>query len=160
MIHHMQQLHFHFKAIYISMHTILSAALQELSKPAFFASENHQTILGKFADFQTNVCNKLLMNGVDAEQARLCWKLISPIDCIPPPPAALKDFFGAITRHRLWGLFLLLPINTSCWKVWRQWFWDQGLGTNLQERFEGILHGSKSQRLHWGGPSCCWHSSN
>ena len=130
MIHHMQQLHFHLKAIYISMHTILSTALQELSKPAFFASENHQTILGKFADFQTNVCNKLFTNGVDAEQVRLYVESrFSPIDCIPPPPADLKDIFGAITRHRLWDYFHCSPLiqiaekfgaNDSEIKVWVQ----------------------------------------
>ena len=57
------------------------------------------------------MCNKLFKNGVDAEQVWLYVESrFSPIDCVPPPPAALKEIFGAITRHRLWDYFHCSPL--------------------------------------------------
>ena len=91
----------------------LSTAHQEQSKAAVFARENQQAINGKFADFLTKVCNKLVKNGVDTEQVRLfVTNQFPPGDCIPPAPASLTEIFQAITHHRLWDYFHYSPLVT------------------------------------------------
>ena len=87
------------------------AAHQELSKSAVFARANWQFISAKFTDFQTKVCDKLFKNGVDTEQFRLfVTNQFPPGDCIPPPPAGLKEIFKAITHHGLWNYFHYSPL--------------------------------------------------
>ena len=67
--------------------------------------------MGKFADFQTRVCDKLFRNGVDTEQVRLfVISQFPPGDCIPPPPASLTEVFKAITQHGLWNYFHYSPL--------------------------------------------------
>ena len=84
---------------------------QEPSKAAVFAQENRQTIMSKFADFQTNVCSKLLKSGVDTEEFRLyVINQFSPGKCIPSPPANLMEVFQAITYHGLWDYFHYSPL--------------------------------------------------
>ena len=56
------------------------------------------------------------------------------------------------------GLFSLLPTCEDCKKVWCQWFWDGGLGENLQARSESLFHDNKSWGFHWVWP--WWPSSN
>ena len=57
----------------ISCSFCLSAATSHhvLSKSANFAIENQQAINGKFADLLTNVCNRMLKNGVNIETFQL-----------------------------------------------------------------------------------------
>ena len=89
----------------------LSTAHQEQSRAAVFAHENQQAIKYKFADFQTNVCNKLIKNGVDIQQVQLFVRnQFSPGDCIPLAPSSLTEIFEAITYHRLWNYFHYSPL--------------------------------------------------
>ena len=84
---------------------------QEPSKAAVFAHENQQAIKDRFADFQTNVCSKLLKSGVDTEEFRLyVINQFPPGKCIPPPPANLTEMFKAITYHGLWDYFHYSPL--------------------------------------------------
>ena len=84
---------------------------QEPSKAAVFAHENQQAIKDRFADFQTNVCSKLLKSGVDTEEFRLyVINQFPPGKCIPPPPANLTEVFKAITHHGLWDYFHYSPL--------------------------------------------------
>ena len=84
---------------------------QELSKAAVFAHENRQAIMDRFADFQKNVCSKLLKNGVDTEEFRLyVISRFPPGECIPPPPANLMEVFKAITYHGLWDCYHYSPL--------------------------------------------------
>ena len=89
-----------------------SAAASHTETPSeAFARENHQKITAKFGAFQTNVCKKLLKNGVDTEQFRLfVTNQFPPGDCIPPPPASLTEIFTAITTHRLWDCLHYSPL--------------------------------------------------
>ena len=90
---------------------VFLAGHQEQSRPALFAHENHQTILDKFANFQRNVCDKLLTDGVDTEQVRLfVMNQFPPGDFIPPPPTSLTEVFMAITQHGLWNYFHYSPL--------------------------------------------------
>ena len=83
----------------------------ESSKAAVFAHENRQAIMDRFADFQTNVCSKLLKNGVDTEEFRLyVIHRFPPGECIPPPPANLMEVFKAITHHGLWDYYNYSPL--------------------------------------------------
>lgn len=83
----------------------------EPSKAAVFARENRQAIMAKFADFQTNVCDKLFKNGVNTEQVRLyVTSQFPPGGCIPPPPASLTEMFEAITHNGLWDYFHYSPL--------------------------------------------------
>ena len=89
----------------------MSAAHLRPNKTAVFAHENHQAIMGKFADFQTRVCDKLFKNGVDTEQVRLfVTSQFPPGYCIPPSPASLTEVFKAITQHGLWNYFHYSPL--------------------------------------------------
>ena len=91
--------------------TSTAAFTPEPSKSAVFARENRQAIMGKFADFQTNVCDKLFKNGVNTGQVRLyAMSQFHPGDCIPPPPASLTEMFEAITHHGLWDYFHYSPL--------------------------------------------------
>ena len=84
---------------------------QEPSKAADFARENRQAIKSKFAAFQTDVCSKLLKNGVDVEEFRMFVRnQFPPGDCIPPPPAPMREIFNAITHHGLWDYFHYSPL--------------------------------------------------
>ena len=68
--------------------------------------------MGKFADFQTKVCDKLIKNGVDTEEFRqYVTNQFPPGDCIPPPPANMIDMFKAITYHGLWDYFHYSPLE-------------------------------------------------
>ena len=81
------------------------------SKTAAFARENWQAITAKFGAFQTNVCQKLLKNGVGTEQLRLfVANQFPPGDFIPPPPASLTEIFEAVTTHRLWDCLHYSPL--------------------------------------------------
>ena len=76
-----------------------------------FESENRAAITAKFAAFQTNVCDKLVKNGVNIEQLRLfVTNQFPPGDCIPPPPASLTEIFKAITYHGLWNCLHYSPL--------------------------------------------------
>ena len=87
------------------------SAHQELSITAVFARENRQAIMAKFAAFQTKVCNKLFMNGVEIEQFRLfVTNQFPPGYCIPPAPASLTEIFKAITHHGLWDYLHYSPL--------------------------------------------------
>ena len=82
-----------------------------MSKVAAFAFENRQAINRKFADFLTNVCNKMLKNGVDIEMFRFfIAALFPPGHCIPPLPTNLTEVFGAITHHGLWDSLHYSPL--------------------------------------------------
>ena len=84
---------------------------EELSKAAVFAIENRQAINKKFANFLTNVCNKMLKNGVNVETFRLFVQaLFPPGDCIPPLPTSLTEVFQAITHHGLWDSLHYSPL--------------------------------------------------
>ena len=88
-----------------------TSACQELSKAAEFARENQQAIKAKFANFQTDVCDKLIKNEIDTEKFRLfVMNQFPPGDCIPPSPASLTEIFKAITRHGLWDYFNYSPL--------------------------------------------------
>ena len=85
---------------------------QGLSRAVVFARENHQVIMGKFADFQTNVCEKLIKNGVDTQVFRqYVTNQFPPGDCIPPPPANMIEIFKAITYQGLWDYFHYSPLE-------------------------------------------------
>ena len=89
----------------------ISAGIHELNKAETFARENRQAIVTKFADFQTNVCDKLFCIGIDIN----CFRLFvitqfPPGDCIPPLPTTLTEIFEAITRHGLWDYFHYSPL--------------------------------------------------
>ena len=91
--------------------TTAASTHEQLSRTATFARENQQTIIAKFADFQTKVRDKLFKNGVSAEQIRQFVKIqFHPGDCIPPSPASLTEIFEAITYHRLWDYFHYSPL--------------------------------------------------
>ena len=97
--------------ITISNYPSTSPPSLQLSKSAVFALENRQAIKDKFADFQTNVCSKLLKNGVDIEEFRLfVINQFPPGNCIPPTPASLKEIFKAITHHGLWDCLHYSPL--------------------------------------------------
>jgi len=82
-----------------------------MSKAAAFAFENRQAINEKFAVFLTNVCDKMLKNGVDIEKFRLfVVALFPPGDCIPPLPTNLTKIFEAITHHGLWDSLHYSPL--------------------------------------------------
>ena len=84
---------------------------EEPSKAAVFARENRRAIMDKFASFQTNVCSKLVKNGVDTEEFRLhVINQFPPGKCIPPPPANLIEVFKAITHHGLWDYYNYSPL--------------------------------------------------
>ena len=105
--------------IYATLYSIINVTLtpftdssgHKQSRAATFARENRQAITAKFAEFQTNICNKLLKNGVDIDEFRLfVVGQFSPGDCIPPRPASLTEIFEAITRHGLWDCFHYSPL--------------------------------------------------
>ena len=82
-----------------------------LSKAAAFAFENRQAINEKFAVFLTNVCDKMLKNGVDIEKFWLfIVALFPPGDCIPPLPTNVTKIFEAITHHGLWDSLHYSPL--------------------------------------------------
>ena len=86
-------------------------AYQELSKAAYFASENRQAITAKFANFQTKVYEKLQKKRVDIKTFQLfVMNQFPPGDCIPQQPTGLQEIFGAITRHGLWNYFHYSPL--------------------------------------------------
>ena len=91
--------------------SLAAATHQGLSKANVFAHENRATIEDKFAQFQTEVCHKLLKNGVDTEEFRFfVTNLFPPGNCIPPPPANLIEMFKAITNHGLWDCLHYSPL--------------------------------------------------
>ena len=72
---------------------------------------NRQAITDEFAVLQTKVCDRLCKKGVNVKDFRLfVVNQFSPGDCIPPPPASLKDIFMAITHHGLWDYFHYSPL--------------------------------------------------
>ena len=76
-----------------------------------FVQENRQNIMSKFANLQTNVCDRMENGGIDLKQ--FCLFVISlfpPGDCIPHSPTSLTDIFEAITRHGLWNFFHYSPL--------------------------------------------------
>ena len=88
-----------------------AATSHKLSKAAVFARENRQAIMDRFAAFQENVCIKLIRNGVDVNKLRLFLaNQFPPGDCIPPPPAGLRETFEAVTYHGLWDFFHFSPL--------------------------------------------------
>ena len=90
---------------------ISTASTYEPSKAATFARENREKITGKFAEFQTKVCNKLVEKGVNLKDLGLFVKnQFAPGNCIPLPPASVTEIFGAITHHRLWDYFHYSPL--------------------------------------------------
>ena len=85
---------------------------QGLSRAIVFARENRQVIMGKFAVFQTEVCEKLIKNGVDTELFRqYVTSQFPPGDRIPPPPANMIEIFKAITYQGLWDYFHYSPLE-------------------------------------------------
>ena len=95
----------------ISVFTAVVSGHQEQSKAADFAHENQQAIRGKFADFQTNVCTKLLKSGVDIEEFQLfVTNQFPPGDFIPASPTSLTEVFKAITNHGLWDYLHYTPL--------------------------------------------------
>ena len=67
--------------------------------------------MDKFANFQRNVCDKLLIDGVDTEQVWLfVMNQFPPGDFIPPSPTSLTEVFMAITQHGLWNYFHYSPL--------------------------------------------------
>ena len=97
--------------VYLSILTAVVSGHQQQSKAADFARENRQTITGKFADFQTNVCKKLLMSGVDTEEFQLfVTNQFPPGDFIPASPTSLTEVFKAITNHGLWDYLHYSPL--------------------------------------------------
>ena len=97
--------------MYLSILTAAVPGHQQQSKAADFARENRQTITGKFADFQTNVCKKLLMSGVDTEEFQLfVINQFPPGDFIPASPTSLTEVFKAITSHGLWDYLHYSPL--------------------------------------------------
>ena len=76
-----------------------------------FACENLEAIKGKFADFQTNVCEKFEQIGVNIKKFRQYVAIqFSPGDCIPSSPTSLMEIFEAITHHGLWDYFHYSPL--------------------------------------------------
>jgi len=76
-----------------------------------FAYENRQAINEKFAEFLTNVHDKLLENGVNIEKFQpYVAALFPPGDCIPKLPTNLTKVFEAITHHGLWDCFHYSPL--------------------------------------------------
>ena len=95
----------------IFVFTTVVSGHQEQSKAADFAHENRQAIMGKFADFQTNVCTKLLKSGVDIEEFQLfVTNQFPPGDFIPAFPTSLMEVFKAITNHGLWDHLHYSPL--------------------------------------------------
>ena len=95
----------------VFLHLSIAVSHHEPVKTAEFAHDNRQVIIAKFAAFQTNVCGKLLQNGVDTERVRLfVTNRFPPGDCIPPSPANLTEVFTAITHHGLWDYFHYSPL--------------------------------------------------
>ena len=89
----------------------ISTDTHEPSKAETFKHENRQTIITKFAAFQTNVCNKLFRIRIDIRQFRLfVVNQFPPGDCIPPLPTSLTEIFEAITHHGLWDYFHYSPL--------------------------------------------------
>ena len=96
----------YFSPLYMS-----AASHQELSRTAYFAHKNQQTIIAKFADLQTKLCNKLFENGVDTEEFRLfVINQFPPGDFVPQSPTSLTKVFEAITHHGLWNYFHCSPL--------------------------------------------------
>ena len=86
---------------------------QDMRKSHIFACENLEVIKGKFADFQTNVCEKFEQMGVDIRKFRQYVAIqFSPGNCIPSSPTSLMDIFDAITHHGLWDYFHFSPLVT------------------------------------------------
>ena len=84
---------------------------EETSKATAFAFENRQAINEKFADLLTNVCKRMVENGVDVDEFRLFTvALFPPGDCIPQSPTNLTKVFEAITRHGLWDSLHYSPL--------------------------------------------------
>jgi len=95
----------------MSVYWFADPSAQGLSRGVVFARENRQAIMGKFADFQTKVCEKLIKNGVDTQVFRqYVTNLFPPGDCIPPPPANMIEIFKAITYHGLWDYLHCSPL--------------------------------------------------
>ena len=84
---------------------------QYMRKSCVFACENLEAIKGKFANFQTNVCNKFEQIGVDIRKFRQYVAIqFSPGNCIPSSPTSLMEIFDAITHHELWDYFHFSPL--------------------------------------------------
>ena len=84
---------------------------QDMRKSRVFACENLGAIKGKFADFQTNVCEKFEQIGVDIRKFRQYVAIqFSPGKCIPSSPTSLMEIFEAITHHGLWNFFHYSPL--------------------------------------------------
>ena len=65
----------------------------------------------KFAQLLSNVCNRMLKNGVDSDEFRpFVAALFPPGDCIPSSPNNLTEVFDAITHHGLWDCFHYSPL--------------------------------------------------
>lgn len=93
--------------------TYMSPKDQDMRKSHIFACENLEVIKGKFADFQTNVCEKFEQMGVDIRKFRQYVAIqFSPGNCIPSSPTSLMDIFDAITHHGLWDYFHFSPLVT------------------------------------------------
>ena len=57
------------------------------------------------------MCSKLFETGINTEEFRQFVKnQFPPGDCIPPPPANVKEIFKSITRHGLWNYFHYSPL--------------------------------------------------
>ena len=96
----------------MSIYCFADPSAQGLSRGVVFARENRQAIMGKFADFQTKVCEKLIKNGVDTQVFRqYVTNRFPPGDCIPPPPANMIEIFKAITYHGLWDYLHYSPLE-------------------------------------------------
>ena len=81
------------------------------SQAAAFAFENRQAINEKFAELLTNVCTRMIENGINVKEFRLfAVAFFHPGDCIPQSPTNLAEVFDAITRHGLWDYFHYSPL--------------------------------------------------
>lgn len=125
---------------------------EELSKTAI---ENWQAINKKFECLLTNVCNKMVTNGVNIQEFLLfVTALFHPGDCIPPSPSGFTEVFEAISHHCLWDSFHYTPLvrivrkfgaTDPEMKAWIQVYKRDVKAYTLSNRYP---------RLHWIRP---WH---
>ena len=82
-----------------------------MQKSSSFAIENLVAIKAKFAEFQTKVCDKFELIGVNVMKFRHFVRTqFSPGDCIPQSPTTLAEIFESITLNGLWDYHHYSPL--------------------------------------------------